>query len=189
MSNRRLQAWPRFSVVVVVLSTLAGPAVAADSCANRFTINGLKAGYSAANFAGAKTVETTAEKSGSGDTVVILRSKEMIEGVNRYALALSIPGSKLKVGTVPFQDDNTVEGLESGAVGQLQYSIGATNGYSVGDILHTNKDYGRNKVMGQLIIESLSPLSGRFEFEAAQDGYPSLNDFHTKVTDGRFCAQ
>lgn len=105
-------------------------------------------------------------------------------GGTRYVVQIMLTGSNLVANkTIEFRNAGAGTGLTStGAVGRLI----AFNG-TVNDDWRTNRDFGKNKPMGELKILTVTPeITGEYSFQASGDGYPSLNDQFVIVS-GTFC--
>lgn len=165
-------------------STIPAAAAGSSACVNEFTIERLNGSYSAGQITSPKKVEATAKmvRADNGMPVIALESKEQIEGQIRYQLFIIAPSTSFSVGSVAFASGR--------AIGTLIYSIGTSrSGDNVADALRTNRDWGRSQgSVGQVTVEATAPqIRGTFNFMASGDGYPSLNNYFTAVTNGRFC--
>ncbi|MDP2285935.1 MAG: hypothetical protein Q8L06_17485, partial [Pseudohongiella sp.] len=85
--------------------------------------------------------------------------------------------------TLSFLNAGVGTGLtNTGAVGRLI----AVNG-GVNDDWRTNRDFGKNKPMGEIKITAVTPeIRGSYSFKASGDGYPTLNKQYAEVS-GTFC--
>lgn len=160
------------------------PAPGSSACVNEFTIERLNGSYSAGQITAPKKVEATAKmvRADNGMPVIALESKEQIEGQIRYQLFIIAPSPSFSVGSVAFASGQ--------AIGTLIYSIGTSrSGDNVADALRTNRDWGRSQgSVGRVTVEATTPqIRGTFNFMASGDGYPSLNNYFTAVSNGRFC--
>ena len=117
----------------------------------------------------------------STDVALIL---DATSGSNRYQVQMMLtPANLVANKTLPFLNAGVGTGLTStGAVGRLI----AVNG-GVNDDWRTNRDFGKNKNMGEIRITAVTPeIRGTYSFRASGDGYPTLNKQYAEVS-GTFC--
>ncbi|TFH74918.1 hypothetical protein E3V39_01850 [Gammaproteobacteria bacterium LSUCC0112] len=117
----------------------------------------------------------------STDVALIL---DATSGSNRYQVQMMLtPANLVANKTLPFLNAGVGAGLTStGAVGRLI----AVNG-GVNDDWRTNRDFGKNKNMGEIRISAVTPeIRGTYSFRASGDGYPTLNNQYAEVS-GTFC--
>lgn len=117
----------------------------------------------------------------STDVALIL---DATSGSNRYQVQMMLTPANLVANKIlPFLNAGVGTGLTStGAVGRLI----AVNG-GVNDDWRTNRDFGKNKNMGEIRITAVTPeIRGTYSFRASGDGYPTLNKQYAEVS-GTFC--
>ena len=162
--------------------------VASAGCANGFTVDAIAHSFlpislpTPASFAA--TARVAPVRGGTpGDRAISLESAGGSGDVDRLVATILIPAGSRGPGSIAFVDDNTVAGLEAGAVGTFD----AWRGREYANF-RTNFDHGRNREMGSLTILSTTPnLRGSFAFRAVEDGYPMRGSQNRAEVSGTFC--
>jgi len=165
-------------------------------CTNSFRVTNLNAFYSQLNTNNSGPIQATGRRIAQSNTLfantspsivaLVLESTERTgpEQRARYQLQLYIPGNLRTVSNLPFRDNNQIAGLEDGAVGIL---VAALN--TVTDSHRSNRDFGRNRIMGRINITEISPrIRGTVDsLHVVGDGYPTSSQNQAYVRDVQFC--
>lgn len=165
-----------------------GAAATPQACTNTLTVDRIAHSFLRISLATPAGLAATASLGpvrggATGDRAVQLEVPGGAGNLDRLVATILIPGQASGPASVPFIDDNTVAGLESGAVATFD----AWRGREYANF-RTNFDYGRNRSMGTLAILATSPhLIGRFSFQAVEDGYPRRGEQYMTEVSGTFC--
>lgn len=127
--------------------------------------------------------------------LINFRSSLLKEGVPRYEVGLIIPDSMFRPNSeISITDNDLTEAME-GAVARFRYSIGVDRqGKDVGDNFWSNHTAAREKIVGKIVITSISEesVSGKFNFTAYANGFGFGEDEarkkYAELTDGCFTA-
>ena len=159
------------------------------ACTNSFVVDSVLSIYSGNNLrpANRKTVTASGTRinvvgSSVPATGISLSSTELVSSTNpRYVVQLIIPNTLLAAN----RQLNFIAGQAQGVfVAQFR----SNDGTIIPDTWRTDRDYGRNRDMGDLTISAVSPqIRGVFNFVATGDGYPTITNYFARINSGTFC--
>jgi hypothetical protein len=159
------------------------------ACANSFVVDSVLSLYNTNNVRSANRVTVP----GSGRRITVsgtavpstglsVTSTQLVSSTNpRYVVQLIIPNSLLT-------PNRTMNFIAGEAVGVFVAQFNSNDGTIIPDTWRTDRDFGRNRDMGDLTISAVTPqIRGTFNFVATGDGYPTITPYYARITSGSFC--
>jgi hypothetical protein len=160
-----------------------------NSCTNGFVVDSLLSIYDRNNVRSANRVTVagsgrriTVSGASVPSTGISVTSTELVSSTHpRYGVQLIIPNSLLTA-------NRTLNFIAGQAVGVFVAQLNSSDGTIIPDSWRTDRDFGRNRDMGDLTITAVSPqIRGTFNFVATGDGYPSITPYYARINSGTFC--
>ncbi|WP_334129796.1 ankyrin repeat domain-containing protein [Sneathiella sp.] len=163
---------------------LSLPGQVAGACENTLSIGSVQHSFLQLSLpSGSRIAVQASVHPAQGGRAVRLESVGSVGNASRVVAQILIPGNASAPANLTVMDDNTVPGLENGAVGTLDVYRGREYAN-----FRSNFDYGRNRTMGSVqLLETGTQLRGTFSFEAVEDGYPRRGNQYRADIAGSFC--
>ncbi|MBP5858203.1 ankyrin repeat domain-containing protein [Marivibrio halodurans] len=166
-------------------STIPIPGQLAQACENTLSIGSVQHSFLQISLpVGTRLSVQASVLPAEGGRAVRLESTGGVGNATRVVAQIMIPDRYREPANIPLNDDNTIPGLENGAVGTLDIYRGREYAN-----FRSNFDFGRNRDMGSVqLLEAGSRLRGTFSFDAVEDGYPRRGNQYKADIAGSFCA-